>query len=269
MNSTRWVKWSLFPLGLLLSGGCGPEPLDRTGVVPSVRESSYRGGSLSLTKGFSVVVEDPALEPLSDVLSEDFYLLTGLRNSATEQRAVIRLRIDGTLGEEEYRLSIGGEAVIEGGSYQAVSMGLVTLLQSVDGTLKVPKSEIVDRPAKGYRGVMLDLARSWHDITTLKDIITLCRWYKINYLHLHLTDDQAFTFPSTEYPELATEGRSYTVAELRELNQYAFERGVTLIPEIDVPGHSTQFVRKLPELFGIGDPARNSFTISIVSNGRS
>jgi len=65
-----------------------------------------------------------------------------------------------------------------------------------------------------------------------------------------LTDDSAFTFPSKTYPKLTTKGHSYTLEELAELNEYARLRGVTLVPEIDVPGHSSIFIREMPELFG-------------------
>jgi len=110
---------------------------------------------------------------------------------------------------------------------------------------------------------MLDVARSYYSVENLKSAIDLCRWYKLNYLQLHLTDDSAFTFPSKTYPKLTTEGHSYTLEELAELNEYARLRGVTLVPEIDVPGHSSIFIREMPELFGIGKPEDNRYTISM------
>ena len=122
---------------------------------------------------------------------------------------------------------------------------------------------IQDQPDSTYRSIMLDVARAWHRPETIKKIIDLCRWYKINYLHLHLTDDSAFTFPSDQFPELATENHSYTKAQLVALNQYAYDRGVVLVPEIDVPGHSSQFMRKMPELFGIEKVSQNPYTINM------
>ncbi len=76
----------------------------------------------------------------------------------------------------------------------------------------------------------------------------MCRLYKIRYLHLHLSDDQSFTFPSTAYPQMATKGRSYSLDEMHALVQFADERGVTIVPEIDMPAHASAFIAAMPEL---------------------
>ena len=84
-------------------------------------------------------------------------------------------------------------------------------------------------------------------------MIRLCRLYKVRFLQLHLTDDQAFTFPSKTYPQLTTQnthgGPAYTLAELRDLEDYATQRGVTLVPEFDVPGHCGTMNRTMGDLF--------------------
>lgn len=219
-------------------------------------------GTLSLKNGYELF-EEVSLSNLGPVLEEDFFLLTGIRNTETEQKVSLKLVLDEDFADEEYKLDINSGIVVRGGSYAAVSMGISSMLQLMNDDLELPKVIIEDQPDTPYRSLMLDLARGWHDMGVLKEIIQLCKWYKINYLHLHLTDDQSFTFPSTAYPELATGGRSFTLDQLRELNQYAIDRGVVLVPEIDVPGHSTQLVRKMPELFGIGKPQNNSYTISM------
>lgn len=246
-----------------LGVGCGQDAPPTPHVVPHPRAIEVTGQPVSLGDGFSLVVEDPELEPLRGILDRDLQMLSDLPVQAAPQAPVVRLALDGELGAEEYHLRVDDAVSVTGGSYGAVSMGLVTLLQAMDENLSVPGLDVRDQPEMSYRGVMLDLARAWHDVGTLREVIELCRWYKINFLHLHLTDDQSFTFPSEAFPRLATEGRSYTLQELRDLDRYAYERGVTLVPELDVPGHATQFVRKMPELFGIGDPSRNSFTISM------
>lgn len=261
--SLSTLTLSSFAFGAILFVGCTGAPADPLPVVPRVAEWMGEGGSLSLQNGFQVDVAEHPLNPIASILKEDFYLLTGVRAESSTSSCTIRLEIDELKENEEYQVIIEENVTIRGGSYAAVSMGTVTLLQALNASLEVPRGEIMDRPASGYRGVMLDLARSWHDVSTLKDVINLCRWYKINHLHLHLTDDQSFTFPSTKYPELATEGRSYTQDELKALNQYAYERGVILVPEIDVPGHATPFINKRPDLFGIAEPNRNPYTISM------
>ncbi len=96
---------------------------------------------------------------------------------------------------------------------------------------------------------MLDLARSWHDIHLLKKIIILCYWYKINYLHLHLTDNGPyFTFPTEKYSRALTPGFFYSRKQLQDLEQFAAAHGVTLIPELDLPGHAQQLLEAYPQL---------------------
>ncbi len=92
----------------------------------------------------------------------------------------------------------------------------------------------------------------------LRQVIDLCRWYKIRFLQLHLTDDQSFTFPSTAYPKLATPGCHYTIEQLRELEQYAVERGVLMAPEFEMPSHAGTMARKMPELFATQTGARST-----------
>ncbi len=234
-------------------------------VIPQPSEVRLEVGNLSIAAGLDLSVDDAQLQPLTSIFQRDLYRLTGLHGDPGTQAPTLRLTIDPSLSGDQYALRIGNGITVEGGSYRAVSMGLVTLLQSIDDQHTLPRMEVDDQPARPYRSVMIDLARKWHDVNTLREIIELCKWYKVNYLHLHLTDDQSFTFPSTAFPDLATEGRSYSLEQLRALNAYAFDRGVTLIPEIDVPGHATQMVAKMPDTFGIGDPSQNPFTISMGS----
>ena len=112
---------------------------------------------------------------------------------------------------------------------------------------------IEDEPRFSYRGLMVDAARKQIRLGSLKQFVVLCRWYKLNYLHLHLTDNEAFTFPSTAFPQLAAKSSfAYTLAELRELQAFAAERGVTCVGEMDVPGHSDAAVAALPALLGFG-----------------
>lgn len=231
-------------------------------LLPIPHSVEHKAGFVELKDGFSIETNQ-VLQPLTPVFDNDFFMISGIRNSETGKSTSIKLYLNDDLEKEAYTLLVDQGIIIEGGSYAAVSMGLTSVLQLMNDDFSVPKLKLKDQPDVAYRSLMLDLARGWHDMGVLKEIIALCKWYKINYLHLHLTDDSSFTFPSTKYPKLATKGRSFTVDELKRLNEYAHERGVTLVPEIDVPGHSTEFVKKMPELFGIGDPRKNSYTISM------
>ena len=158
---------------------------------------------------------------------------------------------------------------LAGVSYAGLAAATTTLVQalehSADGdgggpfncstapAWRLPHLRVRDSPAFSYRGLMVDAARKQIRLGSLKQFVVLCRWYKLNYLHLHLTDNEAFTFPSTAFPQLAAKSSfAYTLAELRELQAFAAERGVTCVGEMDVPGHSDAAVAALPALLGFG-----------------
>jgi hexosaminidase len=212
-------------------------------------------------------MSDPALAPLIGVLDEEYRMLAGGRvMPAVSDDANCRLMLDPSLGEQEYRLRVRDELDVVGGSYLAVAMGTVTMMQAVvveRGRAVVPGLDVTDRPDKAYRGLMVDIGRHWHDIDTLEQLVKLCRWYKVNYLHLHLTDDPLFTFPTDAFPALPTPGQHYTKQELRELDAFARAQGVTLVPELDVPGHAAQFTQQMPERFGLRDMSENRSTINM------
>jgi hexosaminidase len=159
-------------------------------------------------------------------------------------------------------------------TYQGVSWGAVTLLQAVEaegGRLKVPRMRVQDEPAHPYRGLLVDVARRYHSVDVLKQVVQLCRLYKLNYLQLHLTDDQSFTFPSRAFPQINSSqrhgGPTYSLEELRELVRFADERGVTIVPEMDIPGHAATLVRTMPELFKISgtEPYEHHATLNFAS----
>ena len=109
---------------------------------------------------------------------------------------------------------------------------------------------MADEPAVAYRALLIDCARQWHPPQVIKDVIVMCRLYKINFLQLHLTDDPLFTFPSKAFPSLPTvekgQRRHYTREELLDLVRFADERGVTIVPELETPGHSAKLRRVEP-----------------------
>jgi hexosaminidase len=109
--------------------------------------------------------------------------------------------------------------------------------------------------AKPLNIVTLDVARRFHSLSTLRYLIRCCELAKVPYLQLHLTDDQNWMFPSKLVPSVEKLNQhrkpAYSVSELRELQSFGKKRGVTLIPEIDLPGHSSILVRFDPKTFGI------------------
>jgi len=211
---------------------------------------------LTFPENMRVINNDCNLSPLAEVMTEEitavFRKEVSVADNEQPASGDIILNLDPELKTEEYQLTVADYVEISGGDYAGVAAGTVTLLQSLisrEEDLNVPIMEITDAPYASYRSLMVDPARDFHSIETLKHMVKLCRWYKIRYLHLHLTDGQSFTFPSRAYPDLPTPGRHYTVEQLRDLEKYAIEHGVIILPELDVPGHSDAAVKAMPELF--------------------
>ena len=148
---------------------------------------------------------------------------------------------------DEYRIVVKrGKATITGNTVWAES----TLAQLVDPNGKVADCEIHDWAAYPFRGFMHDTGRNYQPVSLLKETLDLMSFYKLNYFHWHLTDHPAWRIECKAYPQLndpqyqrkgRDEGKFYTYDEIREVIAYARERGITVVPEIDMPGHSTFF----------------------------
>lgn len=248
-------------------------------LVPYPRSLQDRSGQMALGATSRIVVGSADLGTLGGVLSNEIYALTGTRLAVTTGAARdgdIVLQSDSSLTGEKYSLDVQKQALVKGGSYRGLAEATVTLLQSLknnQGSWSVPTARIDDNPDPGtaFRSTMVDLARNTHSVDTLKQMIELNRLYKVPYMHLHLTDDHGFTFPTAvagvnghnwtglDDPRQVI---TYTTAQLQDLVSFADARGVTLIPEIDVPGHASQLVTGRPDLFKIGNSVSNVINIA-------
>ncbi len=283
-----------FERGIALALAKNPRPKPpavekKIGLVPWPQDVSFGKGNLVLGSP-SIIPEAQELASIARVLAAEVQLRAGVVSRVVDQsirsmRVVmndppppprwgmgskIRLRLMPTGGPESYRIEIDKEVTITASTVKGIAYGTTTLLQSLTvagGKLQVPKMVIEDEPARGYRGLLIDVARKFHSINVLKQCIQLCRLYKLNYLQLHLTDDQSFTFPSRAFPLLNEPKTTYTIGELKELVKFADERGVTIIPEFDIPGHSAVLVRTYPDLFKIKgtQPYEHHATINFAS----
>ncbi|MBP6507338.1 MAG: beta-N-acetylhexosaminidase [Opitutaceae bacterium] len=191
-----------------------------------------------------------------------------------------------TLGAEGYRLTVTArEIAIRGGGVAGVFYGLQTLRQLLPpdierfgcqadgGRVTVPAVEIEDRPRFGWRGAHLDVSRHFSPVTEVKKFIDLMVLHKLNVFHWHLVDDQGWRVEVKKYPKLTEigawrgttsrqlvegefdgipHGGFYTQDELREIVAYAAERRVAVMPEIEVPGHSSAALAAYPQ-FGNTD----------------
>ena len=188
-----------------------------------------------------VYTADKALADAAQTLADYARRTHGI--TLTQREGGIAFTVDASLPTEAYTLTVTEDgATVKASDVLGAQNAAVTLIQIMekegDG-LTLPVGVIEDAPKCTWRTVMIDLARDWHELHVLYEYVDMCRFYKVKYLHLHFTDDQSYTLPSKAYPKLSTEGRHYTEEEIKGLIAYARSRGVELIPEIDVPGHTT------------------------------
>jgi hexosaminidase len=143
------------------------------------------------------------------------------------------------LGREGYLLEISDNAVFYGKAGAGVfyaAQSFLQLLKYRDKTWSVPRLRILDRPRYPFRGQHFDPARQFRDVELLKKYIRILSRHKMNIMHIHFTDDQGWTLESKKY-NLTLPGKFYTQKQLKKLVKYAREHFVTIVPEIDVPGH--------------------------------
>jgi hexosaminidase len=153
--------------------------------------------------------------------------------------------------DESFRLTIeaSGITVLAAAEWGVLrSLAVLQALLSDDGSL--PFCAIDDAPRFPWRGLMLDVARHFLPLADLLRTVDAMALFRLNVLHLHLTDDQGFRFPSNTYPELAS-AAAYTSEELTTLVQHAADRGIRVVPELDMPGHTNSWLDAYPE-WGVG-----------------
>ena len=227
---------------------------DNVQIVPSVKEIRLNDKALLFPKEIKLYLSDSIYRNSSKIFFKNLSKL-GFHSRyslSDENNAHILIIRDDSLSSDQYKIGIKNQVIIRVSTNASLSYALNSLLQIAilkNGRLVLPQIEINDFPDAAYRGLMIDLARQWHTVETLKKLIDLSSFYKLNYIQFHLTDDQSFTFPSESYPKLQTENRHYTKDELTYLVDYAYDRGIIIVPEIDVPGHAEKFIESYPEIF--------------------
>jgi hexosaminidase len=172
-------------------------------------------------------------------------------------------------GEEGYELTVTEEQInLLANTPAGLFRGVQTIRQifapSIEsseiqsGLWKIPTGTVIDYPRFRWRGIMLDVARHFFVVDVVKSYIDLAALYKINYFHIHLSDDQGWRIQINTWPRLTAYGGStavgggsggyYTQAEYSEIVKYAQERFITVVPEIDMPGHTNAALASYPEL---------------------
>jgi hexosaminidase len=241
-------------------------------IVPVPVSAVASGGKPFVIDGATTIVTDtPAV---SDYLATILRTSTGfeLKTAANATHNSIVLSLAGaptSVGAQGYRLIINdGGVSVHAKTPAGLFAGVQTLLQLLPPavmastrqsvTWSVPSGTITDYPRFAYRGAMLDVARHFFTVAQVKRFIDEMALYKINYLHLHLTDDQGWRIAIKQWPNLATHGGStqvdgtpagyYTQDDYVDIVKYAAAHFITVVPEVDMPGHTNAALASYADL---------------------
>jgi len=257
--------------------------LSKANVIPKPVSITPAGGSFTLTDRSDIYVqgESPELLQIGQYLADRLNPSTGFGLEVkTTKKDLVRGKIhlvlsdnDPELGDEGYELFIDEKSVrLSANKPAGLFYGVQTLRQLLPakiematlqvGPWEIARGTIRDYPAYGYRGAMRDVARHFFGVEDIKIFIDQLAAYKMNVLHLHLSDDQGWRIEIKSWPNLTAhggktevgggEGGFYTQEQYSEIVKYAQERFITVIPEIDMPGHTNAALASYPELNASG-----------------
>jgi hexosaminidase len=245
--------------------------LDKAAIIPL--PSSIQPGSgayeLSSSSSIQLVGSSTNLSSLGGMLASKLRPATGFELPIGNEEGDIQLILTGNDDSESYSLEIEKSKVkISASSEAGLFYGIQTLVQLfpvaiensnvVEASWRIPVGKIEDKPDYSYRGSMLDVARHFFEVEDVKHYIDQMAKLKLNYLHLHLTDDQGWRIEIKSGPNLTSiggqtevgggEGGFYTQDQYKEIVAYAAKNYITVVPEIDMPGHTNAALASYGEL---------------------
>ncbi len=265
-------------------------------LIPRPAHIAAHDGHFTLSRSTVLDAVSPLATEATDWFQSIFHQISGLKLIIGVSSNAICLSEDSELAPESYALHIAPDGIaIRAADSSGFLYGLVSLLQLVPidaatapGQWNLPALHVEDGPRFGWRGLMLDSARYFQPVAWIKKFIDLLVLHKFNTFHWHLTDDQGWRIESERYPELTTvsawrcetrvghergaveserdgkpHGGFYTKMQMREIVAYAQARGITVIPEIEMPGHAQEVLAAFPNLGCSGGPYEVSRSWSI------
>ena len=257
------------------------QTVSKVAIIPEPAELEVYDGSLEL-KGESYCIAKAIDAKTRDMLEgfmEEFAqaCASKCQKVSKESKALIIFRENKALAPEAYVIETdAGKVVIEAASYNGFLYAIQSFKQILNNDCSVPCLKILDYPRFGYRGMHLDVARHFYGVDQVKKYLDIMAVHKMNTFHWHLTDDQGWRVEIKKYPKLVEIGSKrketaigkgwydvvydgiphggyYTQEEIREIVAYADAKGITVIPEIDVPAHMLAAVAAYPELSCTGE----------------
>ncbi|MGS2761650.1 beta-N-acetylhexosaminidase [Sinomicrobium sp. M5D2P9] len=260
-------------------------------VIPLPREAVKGSGTFVMGEDTPVIISEPSLEGTADYFRSQVMRFTAISLSPGKEPGnipVIRLELtEDNTPEEAYELHIDPEGiVVRASGVPGVFNGTMSLLQlivnggKVDSKVEIPGWEIRDDPQYSWRGLMLDVSRYFIPKKKILSLVDWMAFYKLNRLHLHLTDEPGWRIEIKKYPKLASVGgigdhndpakpaQYFTQQDIAEIVDYAGKRNITVIPEIDMPGHATAANKAYPQYSGGGSEQHPEFTFD-PGNGKT
>jgi hexosaminidase len=274
---------------MLIAASCSvkaPSDLTKNNIIPKPVSVTATGDYFTLNPGTTIYVqrttsdfrgETDDLKNIAQFLSDRLKPATGFElpvkaDSTVSGSGNIVLALfpnDSDMGYETYELTITKKEIrLTGKSTTALFYGIQTIRQLLPPEIEmtslqkaaweIPTGTITDYPEYEYRGAMLDVARHFFDINSVKKFIDQISYYKMNALHIHLSDDQGWRVEIKSWPNLTAiggktqidggKGGFYTQEQYSDIVKYAWERNIIVIPEIDMPGHAYAALSSYPEL---------------------
>ncbi len=278
------MKILLFPLVSALVVCAGAAAQAELPLMPMPASVARGSGELVISNSFTVSVSgDARLKRATQRFLQNLSSVTGIliSNQPAHANATLTVRAEGPgknpqeLGEDEsYTLDVTPNgAKIEAPTTLGAMAGLQTFLQLVQPSasgFSAPTVTIRDKPRFPWRGLLIDAGRRFMPVNVLKRNLDAMEAVKLNVFHWHLSEDQGFRVESKVFPrlhEMGSDGKYYTQAEIRDIVEYARDRGIRVVPEFDTPGHSIAWFVGYPELasgkgpyqierhWGVFDPA--------------
>ncbi len=233
---------------------------EKVSLLPLPQKLNWNPGYFKLYNCKEIKIAHDSLQyeavRLQQYLADKGWLTSIVKKEKTGG-AVIELRIEKlntpSQENEAYKLEVNEKTIlISANSLHGIYNGIQTLKQLMRDGNMIDACEITDWPAFSWRGFMVDVGRNYQSVKQLKQQIDVMSAYKLNIFHFHLTEDIAWRLQSKQYPQLTESknmlrnpGEYYSLEEMKELIQYCNNRYITLIPEIDMPGHSAAFKRAM------------------------
>ena len=253
------MRYLIFTIVLFFS--CSNPEKQEVNLLPKPQEIQINEGVFTLSNNTSIIYD-------SLFLNESIYLQSLLKNSLKgSNNSIILEKIEG-LKKEEFYLNVSTkELKITASTPEGIMRGIQTLRQLLPlgfekngGSAKIQCLQIHDFPKFRWRGMLLDCCRHFMEKDFVMRYIDLLAYHKMNVLHWHLTEDQGWRIEIDKYPNLTKNGAwrtekdgsvyggFYTKEEIKEIIEYASERHITVVPEIEFPGHSVAAISSYPFL---------------------